>query len=130
KPGRLRLRNDVAGLGHGLDGVLCLLDRRFGHRDGDRVILAVAEFGLDPGRAEDLLDLLRLGDVSRNRDSDHLRHCGADDTTSCSRRRVAPPLTSCGAPRSANGTSITSKSRGTTVPGKLSPPSRAISGPK
>ena len=32
----------------------------------------------------------------------------------------APALTSCGSPRSANGTSITSKSRGTTVAGKTS----------
>ena len=42
----------------------------------------------------------------------------------------APPLTSRGTPRSGNGTSIRSKSRGTTVSGKTARASRASSGPK
>src|SRR5262249_50335733 len=112
------------------DRVLGFLDGGLGNRDGDRVVLAVGELGLDAGGAKDLLNLLGLADVAGHSDSDHLRHCGADDTTSCSRRRDAPPLTRRGGPRSANGTSTVSKSRGTTVSGKIARASSAISGPK
>ena len=42
----------------------------------------------------------------------------------------APDFRSCGSPRSANGTSITSKSRGTTVAGKTAHASSASSFPK
>src|SRR5262249_56757873 len=127
---RLRLADEIVGFGHRLDSVLRLLDRVFGHRDGDGVVLAVVKLGVDAGGPEDLLDLLGFGDVPGHRDSHHLGHCGADDTTSCSRRRNAPPLTRCGIPRSANGTSTTSKSRGTTVSVKIARASSAISGPK
>ena len=87
--------------------------------------------GQDIETAQDLLDLLRLGHVAGDSHTHGIAHCGADDTT-CSggAGRRAPPLTRCAWPRSSNGTSIRSKSRGTTVSGNASRASRAISGPK
>src|SRR3954449_9872434 len=126
----LRLTHYVAGLGHGFDRILCLVERGLGDGDGDGVVLAVAQLCLDACRAEDLLHLLGLGHISCDGDSNQLGHCGADDTASWSRRREAPPLTSSGVPRSAYGTSTTSKSRGTTVSAKIARASSAISGPK
>src|SRR5437763_1896865 len=126
----LRLTHYVAGLGHRFDRVLRLVKRGLGDRDSHGVVLAVAQLCLDAGRAEDLLHLLGLGHIACDGHSNHLGHCGADDTTSWSRRRDAPPLTSSGAPRSAYGTSTTSKSRGTTVSAKIARASSAISGPK
>src|SRR3954451_24996818 len=123
------LADDLVGLGHRFDRILRLFDRRLRDGDRDRIGLAVTKLGVDTGSAQDHLDLLRLRDVARNRDSNHLAHCGADDTTSGSRRCEAPPFKSCGVPRSTYGTSTTSKSRGTTVSGKTSRASRAISPP-
>ena len=94
---------------------------------------AVSSSDCDPGRAQELLDLLRLGDVLGQGDLNHPGHCttsGSGAGSGASRRWAAPPLTRRGEPRSANGTSITSKSFGTTVSGKIVRASRAISGPK
>ena len=52
--------------------------------------------------------------------------CSGAGLRAASRRSgTAPPLTSAGSPRSGNGTSITSKSRGATVSGKTSRASRS-----
>src|SRR5204863_299876 len=88
----------------------------------------------DPGLVEDRLQFLRLRDVLRERDLHELGHQGTASSGSgsviASRLRRTAPLTRCGIPRSGNGTSITSKSFGTTVSGKIVRASRAISGPK
>src|SRR5207302_3730657 len=127
----LRLGNQVVGLGSGLDRVLRRLERRL--RNEDRHCVRV-DLGLERRRdadgTEDLLDLLRLTRVGGDCGMHHLAHCAADDTGSASRRCAAPPLTSCGPPRSGNGTSIASKSLGTTLAGKIACASFAISGPK
>ena len=60
----------------------------------------------------------------------HETASGAGSGCSASRCCATPPLTRRGAPRSGNGTSITSKSFGTTVSGKIVRASRAASGPK
>src|SRR2546430_6271085 len=91
------------------------------------------ELGHDSRLAEDRLQLLGLRDVLGERDLHELGHGTAfsrSGSTTSSRRRRTPPLTSRGEPRSENGTSITSKSFGTTVSGKMVRASRAISGPK
>src|SRR5439155_15835802 len=126
----LGLGDDVVRLGARLDRILGRLEIRLLHENDHGILLAALQLGLDSGAVQDLLDLLGLANVSGYNGVNHLAHCAADDTGSRSRRRVAPPLTSCGVPRSANGTSITSKSRGTTVSGKTTCASRAISGPK
>src|SRR5204863_3785695 len=100
----------------------------FGDEDVEPVVLARLELRLDPGRAEDRLHLLRFGHIARHRDLDLLPHVAG--TLSPARSGSAPPLTSAGSPRSANGTSTTSKSRVTTVFGKISRASRTSSGPK
>src|SRR5918911_1393347 len=85
------------------------------------------------GGAQNRLQLLGLGDVLRERDLDEARHgtaSGSGAGSSASRACSAPPRTSAGEPRSSNGTSMTSKSFGTTVSAKIVRASRATSGPK
>src|SRR5919197_1961804 len=88
----------------------------------------------NPRLVEDRLQLLGLCDVLRECDLHELSHHGTASSGSGSatgsRLRRTAPLTSCGDPRSGNGTSITSRSFGTTVSGKIVRASRAISGPK
>ena len=55
---------------------------------------------------------------------------GAGRSSEASRGGRAPFRMSCGSPRSANGTSITSKSRGATVAGNTVRASSSSSGPK
>ena len=80
-----------------------------------------------PARVEERLELLGLVDAARDRDLHELAH--APDPTSCRRARRPPRSTSCGSPRSGSGTSITSKSRGTTVRGNTRHASSATSPP-
>src|SRR4051794_38542082 len=91
------------------------------------------ELRRDPRLAKDRLQLLRLGDVLRQRHLHQVRHGTASSrsgSTTSSRPRRTPPFTNRGAPRSGKGTSITSKSLGTTASGKTVRASRATSGPK
>src|ERR671931_2312419 len=127
----LRLGDEIVRLGPCLDRVLCALEVALANEDDVRVGVGVGlELGIDTGAAEDLFDLLRLANVACDGCVDHLAHCALDDKASGARRWRAPSRTSWGVPRSANGTSMTSKSRGTTVSGKSSRASLAISGPK
>src|SRR5829696_151220 len=87
----------------------------------------------DPGLAQDPLELLGLGDALGEGDLDEARHgtaSGSGVGSGTSRRCRTPPFTRRGEPRSEKGTSITSKSLGTTVSGKIVRASRATSGPK
>src|SRR5215210_5649625 len=127
---------ELIGLRHRLDRVLREVDRRLRNEHGERVRLHFPlELGLDASLGQDRLNLLRFVRVARDRDSDHLAHVvsstvagsGAADST---RRPATAPLSSLGTPRSANGTSTTSKSRGTTVSGKIARASRATSAAK
>src|SRR5262249_20630578 len=98
------------------------------------------EVCVDTRQAEDLLDLLCLGDVFRQGYLNHLGHPAPSSPTgtasstgsgACrSRLWSAPPFTSRGPPRSSNPTSIVSKSFGTTVSGNTVRPSRAASRPR
>src|SRR6266511_2575890 len=125
----LRLRNQLVRLGQRLDRLVRVLERRLRHDDRQRLVLGALQLGRDARRRQEALDLLRLVDVAGDRKLHHASHEGSDDTASgavC----TAPPLTSAGTPRSGNGISITSKSRGTTVSAKNSRASRSTSGPK
>ena len=94
------------------------------------------ELRVDPGRLEDRLDLLGLGHVLGERDLHHLvigrsprhRRLGSRCLGRSASQRAT--LDSCGPPRSWNGSSMISKSLGTTVSGKTARASRAASGPK
>src|SRR5262249_33268963 len=86
------------------------------------------ELTLDPGGRQQLLELLTLGDVTGDGDLDEPRH---DSTDPNGARFVrAPERTSSGSPRSGNGTTTTSKSRGTTVAGNSCVASSTTSCPK
>ena len=85
-----------------------------------------SELRLDPGGGEDRLELLALGDVPGDGDLHHLAH---EPEGTSARGSRAPRFTSSGLPRSGNGTSIRSKSRGTTVSGKTVRASRSTSPP-
>ena len=65
---------------------------------------AVSSSELDPGRLEDRLDLLGLGDVLGERDLNHVRHRAVSSWSGTGSRLgcgwSAPPLMSCGPPRS------------------------------
>src|SRR5436190_2342675 len=120
--------------------MLGLLEGRLRHEhllrrvlDRPRMILDRAlELGHDAGLAQDRLQLLGLGDVLCERDLHEPGH----GTTSRSgsgtppRSGRAAPLIRCGEPRSGKGTSMMSKSLGTTVSENIARASRAISGPK
>src|SRR5262245_38146199 len=134
--------DDFLRLGKSLDRVLRCLERVLRDEHLLRSVLAPErivvdrelELGVDPGRAQNRLQFLRLGHVARHRHLHHPRHSCASspvDTASFSPRLAsAPPLSSCGPPRSAKRTSIVSKSLGTTVFGKIVRASRATSPPK
>src|SRR5215212_8609133 len=125
------LREDVVRLGERLDRVLRVVERRLRNHHRQGLVLRALELRVDPRGGQDLLDLLRLGDVARDRELDHPRHYGADCTASTrGSGSKAPPFSNCGAPRSGNGISTTSKSRGTTVSANTSRASLAASGPK
>src|SRR5262245_44534755 len=130
--GILGLRDQLVGLGQGLDRFLRRLELRLGNEEVDRVLLGrLLDRRVDAGVAEDLLHLLGLRDVAGARYLHPPAHCRSIIRASASvRGGRAPLLTSCGAPRSGNGTSITSKSRGTTVSGNVSRASASSSGPK
>src|SRR5205807_4685869 len=107
-------------LGRVLGRPRMVLDRRLELRDDSRLV-------------EDRLQLLGLGDVLGERDLHELGHGTASSrsgSATSSRPWRTAALTRRGAPRSGNGTSITSKSFGTTVSGKIVRASRSTSGPK
>src|SRR5207248_9084734 len=129
----LRLRNQVVRFSQRLDRVLCRLELTLGDEHADRVLLRrLLDRRVDTRVAQDLLQLLRLCDVTRHRDMNYPAHdCSIIGASAGSLRGGrAPLLTSRGAPRSGNGTSMRSKSRGTTVSGKTARASSASSGPK
>src|SRR5438132_1215690 len=72
---RLRLRDEVVGLRERLDRVLRRLELGLGHEHAYRVVLRrLLDRRVDARVAEDLLHLLRLGDVAGDRDLDHPTH--------------------------------------------------------
>src|SRR5262245_30303752 len=107
-------------------------------RRGRMVLDRGLEHGVDAGRLQDGLHLLRLGDVLGERYLDHPAHDNGSSPTSttasigagASTPLAAPPFTSRGIPRSLNGSSMISKSLGTTVSAKTSRASRAASRPE
>src|SRR5262249_3708529 len=124
----LGLGVQVARLGPRLERLACRGQVLFGYEHRQALVLTRLELGLDASSDEDRLHLLGLRDVSCDGDLHLLPHDAG--TLAPVRSGRAPPLTSAGSPRSGNGTSTVSKSRGTTVLGKISLASRASSGPK
>jgi hypothetical protein len=69
----LRASDELIRIRHRLDGVLCRLERVLRNEHFRRhvlervglVVIRALELRLDPGRAQDRLDLLRLGEILR-----------------------------------------------------------------
>src|SRR5918996_4987623 len=74
--------DELVGVGHRLDGVLCRLERLLSDQhllwcvsEGGRVLLdRELQLRRDPRRAQDRLDLLRLREIPRHRDLHHRCH--------------------------------------------------------
>src|SRR5215218_4620758 len=146
-PGVLGVRDELVRLAQRLDRFERVFERRLRNQDLLPRILGLRRMVLD-GRLqlrgdarflEDRFQLFGLGDVAGDGDLNHSSHripssmvAGTASPLSGDGRClwVAPPLTSSGDPRSGNGTTMISRSRGTTVFGKTACASRSISPPK
>ena len=113
------------GLGERLDRVAGFVDDRLLDEHLQRCVLECRlvvfdrrlEARVDTGGGEQLLQLLTLGHVAGHGDLHEVRHDSTDPSAGARPAR-APERTSSGSPRSGNGITTTSKSRGTTVEGK------------
>src|SRR5215210_2570878 len=133
----LDVRDDVVGVGQRLDRVSRLVERRLRDEHLLRRVVGLCrvvvngrlELRLDSRGLQDRLELLRFRDVAGDGYLNHPRHRTGTSTPSL-QGGFAPARTSSGNPRSWNGTTMISRSRGTTVSGKIAWASRSISPPK
>src|SRR5262245_21544533 len=110
---------------------LVLLDEHLQRRVVGRLGIVLGgqlKLGCDARRLQQILQLLGFSHVAGNGDLDEARHDASDPIAAFCER--APERMSSGVPRSGNGMSTMSKSRGTTVSGKTSRASSTTSWPK